>query len=321
MHAALTYVLFIAGFFIVIKGADFLIEGASSIAKKLTVSDLVIGLTIIALGTSAPELMVNIIASLQGKADIAVGNVLGSNIANIFLVLGITAFIFPLVVQKNTVKHAIPLSLLSAVIMGVLANDVFFNGTGFSVLTMGDGIVFISFFLIFMCYTFSLPEDKPDDKQSKPPELGIPKSILLIVAGSAGLALGGKWIVDGAIRVAQLFGISESLVGLTIVAVGTTVPEIATGIVAAYKKKADIIIGNIIGSNIFNICFVLGISAVIRPLPFNRINNFDVYINISAHVLLLLFMFIGAKRLLNKWKGLVFMVLYGCYLTILVIRG
>ncbi|MFH1378891.1 MAG: calcium/sodium antiporter [bacterium] len=321
MSTALIYILFIAGFYIVIKGADLLIDGASSIAKKLHVSDLVIGLTIVALGTSAPELMVNIMASLQGNADIAIGNVLGSNIANILLVLGLTSIIYPLSVQKNTILHAIPLSLLSAVIMGILANDIFFNGTGFSALTLGDGLVLLAFFIIFMFYTFSLSKTAKNLIESKTKEFGIIKSILLVLLGCVGLTLGGKWIVEGAIYAARVLGVSESLIGLTIVAVGTTVPELATGLVAAFKKKADIAIGTVVGSNIFNMFFVLGISAVIRPLPFNTVHNTDVYVNIGVHLLLLVSMFIGAKRLLNKWKGSTFILLYASYIVFLVIRG
>lgn len=315
----LTYLLFIIGFVILVKGADYLVNGASSIAKKFHISDLVIGLTIVALGTSAPELIVNIFASIGGKPDIAIGNVIGSNIANICLVLGLVAVMVPLTVQRSTVIKEIPLSLLSALLLGVLANDVFFDGAGYSALTRTDGFVFLAFFIIFIYYTFSIARDAGPAKKTM--ALGMGKAVLLIVIGSAGLAVGGKWIVDGAVHMARSFGISESLIALTVIAVGTTLPEIAASVVAAYKKNVDIAVGTVIGSNIFNIFFVLGISSIIRPISFNRMNNVDIWAVIFSHLLLMIFMFAGKKRVLNRWKGATFLTAYAGYITFLIIRG
>lgn len=321
MHAILTYILFIIGFVFLIKGADYLIDGASSIAKRFNISDLVIGLTIVALGTSAPELIVNIVASLQGSPQIAIGNVIGSNIANICLVLGIASLIFPLSVKQSTVSKEIPFSLLSAILLGLVANDVIFDQTGFSVISRIDGIVFISFFIIFIYYTFSIPKIPKEELEKKLVQYSISKSLVLIILGCIGLAVGGKWIVDGAVHIARSFGLSESLIALTVIAVGTTLPEITTSVMAALKKNADIAVGNVIGSNIFNIFFVLGISSIIRPIPYSTMNNTDIVVTISVHLILLIFMFTGRKRVINRWKGITFLAVYASYIIFLIRRG
>lgn len=321
MHAILTYILFIIGFVFLIKGADYLIDGASSIAKRFNISDLVIGLTIVALGTSAPELIVNIVASLQGSPQIAIGNVIGSNIANICLVLGIASLIFPLSVKQSTVSKEIPFSLLSAILLGLVANDVIFDQTGFSVISRIDGILFISFFIIFIYYTFSISKIPKEELEKKLVQYSISKSLVLIILGCIGLAVGGKWIVDGAVHIARSFGLSESLIALTVIAVGTTLPEITTSVMAALKKNADIAVGNVIGSNIFNIFFVLGISSIIRPIPYSTMNNTDIVVAISVHLILLIFMFTGRKRVINRWKGITFLTGYASYVIFLIRRG
>ncbi len=316
----LTYVLFITGFVILIKGADALVDGAASVARGLNVSDLVIGLTVVAFGTSTPELFVNIIASFKGNTDIAIGNVLGSNIANVFLILGVSSVIYPLAVTKGTVWKEIPLSLLAAIVLFFTANDQLLDRFGVSAVTRIDGLVFLSFFTIFIYYTFSIAtriEGMEDHVPAK--AYGWTRSILYILLGLAGLILGGKWIVDGAVAIATKFGLSESLVGLTIVAVGTSLPELATSAVAAYKKNAEIAVGNVVGSNIFNIFFVLGISSIIKMLPFQLKNNFDLGVVILSSMLLFLFMFTGKKRSLDRWEGIVFLILYGSYIAFLII--
>jgi cation:H+ antiporter len=318
----ITYLLFIAGFIILIKGADLLVEGASSIAGQFHISDLVIGLTIIAFGTSTPELFVNIIASLKGNTDIAVGNVLGSNISNIFLILGISSIIFPLSVSKGTVWKEIPFSLLAVFILGIMANDHLIDRTGFSILSRADGIIFLSFFVIFIYYTFGIAKRIDGMEELVPKEQhALYKSILMILLGLAGLTLGGKWIVDGAVYFATTFGMSESLVGLTIVAVGTSLPELATSAVAAYKRNVEIAVGNVVGSNIFNIFFVLGISSTIKPLPFKSTSNIDLGVVIIASLLLFMSMFTGQKRSLDRWEGVLFVVIYGIYMGLLIFRG
>ena len=313
------YIFFIIGFFFLIKGADFLVDGASSIARRLNISDLAIGLTVVAFGTSTPELFVNVIASFKGNTDIAVGNVVGSNIANVFLILGISSMIYPLAVSKGTVWKEIPHSLLAAIVLFVTANDQLLDGHQMSDLTRTDGLVFLSFFIIFIYYTFSIAARIDGMEEHVPAKQhGLPLSFLYIVLGLIGLTLGGKWIVDGAIALATKFGMSESLVGLTIVAVGTSLPELATSAVAAYKHNVEIAVGNVVGSNIFNIFFVLGISAIIKPLPFQMKSNRDIGVVIFSSLLLFLFMFTGKKRSLDRWEGLIFLGCYGVFVAYLV---
>ena len=315
-------ILFILGFVLLIKGADFLVEGSSSIAKRLNISDLVIGLTVVAFGTSSPELFVNTIASAQGSSEIAVGNIIGSNIANVFLILGVSAVIFPLAVEKSVVKKGIPLSLLAALLLGVLANDALIDRDAHSGLTRIDGLVFIAFFIIFLYYSFGAVKTVEAAKEHSPEKQhGIAKASLLVVSGLAGLVLGGKWIVDGAVSLASSLGLSQSLVGLTVVAVGTSLPELATSAVAAYKKNAEIAVGNVVGSNIFNVFFVLGASSVIKPLPFQRKQNVDIAVLILANLILFVSMFSGRKRRIDRWEGMLFLLLYGSYITFLIIQG
>jgi len=312
----LVYILFIIGLIFLIKGADFLVDGASSIAGRLNISDLVIGLTVVAFGTSTPELFVNIVASIKGNTDIAIGNVVGSNIANVLLILGVSSIIYPLAVTKGTVWKEIPFSLLAAIVLFITANDQLLDGAQMSALTRIDGLVLLSFFIIFIYYTGSIAtridglEAHAAAKQS-----GWLRSSLYIILGLAGLTLGGKWIVDGAVTLATRFGMSESLVGLTIVAVGTSLPELATSAVAAYKHNADIAVGNVVGSNIFNIFFVLGVSAGIKPLPFQPNYNLDMGVVFISSLLLFLFMFTGKKRSLDRWEGLIFLICYGGFVA------
>ncbi len=315
----LPYILFVIGFVLLIKGADFLVDGASSIARQFNISDLVIGLTVVAFGTSTPELFVNIIASLKGSTDIAIGNVLGSNVSNILLILGISAIIYPLSVTRGTVWKEIPLSLLAAFVLGILANDQLIDKAGLSVLTRIDGIVFICFFCIFIYYTFSIAkriEGMEDQLPSKQRGMGI--SVVLVVLGLVALSVGGKWIVDGAIIMARRLGMSESLVGLTIVAVGTSLPEMATSAIAAYRRNVEIAVGNVVGSNLFNIFFVLGVSSIIKPLPFKTANNLDIGMVIFASLMLFFFAFTGKKNSIDRWEGILFLALYTAYVATLV---
>jgi len=317
----LTYFLFASGFIFLIKGADLLVDGAASIARRLKVSDLVIGLTVVAFGTSTPELFVNLISSFKGNSDIAIGNVLGSNIANVFLILGVSSIIYPLAVTKGTVWKEIPFSLLAAVVLLLAANDQILDRAGASVLTRIDGLIFLCFFTIFIYYTFSIATQVEGmDEHIPARQLGGLRSLIYIIVGLAGLIIGGKWIVDGAIALAAKLGMSESLIGLTIVAVGTSLPELATSAVAAYKKNVEIAVGNVVGSNIFNIFFVLGISAAIRPLPFQSKNNVDLAAVILSSLMLFLFMFTGKKRSLDRWEGIVCLLLYSGYITFLIVN-
>lgn len=316
----LTYLLFALGFLFLIKGADFLVDGSSSLAHRAGVSQLVIGLTIVSLGTSAPELLVNIIASIEGAADVGIGNILGSNIANIFLILGVSSMIYPLLIKKNTTWKEIPLNFLSAIVLLALANDVIIDKADANVLSRIDGIILMIFFIIFIYYTMTIAraENHSDFEYKKH---GIAKALGMVILGIVGLAFGGKWVVDGAVDLALRFGISEALVGLTIVAVGTSLPELATSAVAAYKHNTDIAIGNVVGSNLFNIFWVLGLSAFIKPLPFKEEINTDVFVYMVATVLLFTYAFTGKKRHIDRIEGGILIASYVAYVVFLVIRG
>ena len=316
------YILLIIGFAFLIKGADLLVKGASSMARRFNISDLAIGLTVVAFGTSAPELFINIVAGAKGTTDIAIGNVLGSNIANVFLILGISAIIYPLAVSKGTVWKEIPFSLLAAVVLAFLANDQLIDKQNHSVLLRSDGLILLSFFVIFLYYstTIALGIKGMDDHVPETAH-GTMKSIGLVIMGLIGLIIGGEWIVNGAVHMALKMGLSQSTVGLTVVAVGTSLPELATSAVAAYRKNVDIAVGNVVGSNIFNIFFVLGISAIIHPLPFSSAINIDLGMVILASLMLFIFMFTGKKRSLDRWEGIVSICIYVIYIIFLIYRS
>jgi len=319
----LTYVLLIAGFALLIKGAGLLVDGASSIARRLKVSDLLIGLTIVAFGTSTPELFVNLLASVKGTAAIAVGNILGSNIFNILLILGLSSIIFPLVVTRGTVWKEIPLTLLAAALLGVMAFKPLIIKGSSSGIGRVEGLILLAFFGLFMSYVLRMAgrTDEGDSEPARPKQYTLLKSSFFVLAGFAALFLGAKLVVDAAVTLAQRFGVSESFMGLTIVAAGTSLPEMATSAVAAAKKNCDIAVGNVVGSNIFNIFLILGLSAVIRPMPLQPGNNVDIGVAVLASLLLFVFMFSGKKGSLDRWEGAVFVVLYVGYIIFVVVRG
>lgn len=318
----LVYLLFVAGFIVLIKGADILVEGSSSLARRFNVSDLVIGLTVVAFGTSTPELFVNVIASINGNTDLAISNVLGSNISNIFLILGISSVIFPLKVTKGTVWKEIPFSLLTIIALGIMVNGPFIDDAEQSILARSDGLLLLLFFIIFIYYSCSIALQVDGMEEHAPAvKHSILKSSIMIILGLACLTFGSTWIKDGAVKIATSFGMSENVVGLTIVAIGTSLPELATSVAAAYKRKADIAVGNIVGSNIFNILLVLGISSVIKPLPFSGASNMDIGMVIFASLLLFLFMFTFKKHSLDRREGAVFVFLYLTYISFRVYTG
>lgn len=321
MSSLLTYVLFPIGLLLLLKGADMLVDGASSIAKRLRVPGIVIGLTIVAFGTSMPELMVSILAAARGSTEIAIGNVIGSNIANILLILGVSAVIHPVAAKRNTVLKEIPFSLLAALVVGVLANDVLLDQAASSVIGRADGLILLAFFIIFLYYIFGIIETEAPEADPDIPVFSHGRSVALVALGLAGLVVGGRWLVDGAVLIAQSFGVSESLIGLTVVAVGTSLPEFATSAVAAYKRRSDIAIGNVVGSNIFNIFWVLGISATIRPLPFSPAGNVDVMMAAGASLILFFAMYVGKRHVLERWQGAALTLSYAAYVVFLAIRG
>lgn len=320
-----TTLLFFVGFILLIKSAGFLVDGASSLARRLGISALVIGLTIVSFGTSAPELVVNLAASIEGNTDIAIGNILGSNIANILLILGLSAAVYPLTVSKGTVWKEIPFALLAVMVVAVMANDALIDGAATSVLSRIDGMVLIGFFIIFLYYIFGLttavPGSTSEAATEEPKQYSFMRSGLMIGAGLIGLALGANWIVDGAVAFARYFSVSEALIGLTIVAIGTSLPELATSVMAAYKKDVDIAVGNVVGSNIFNIFWILGVSAAISPLPFSTLFTADIVTALIATLLLFFALFVGKRHTIERSQGIAFVGFYIAYLAYLVLRG
>lgn len=311
--------LLVLGLIILILGADAMVRGAASIANKLKIPPIVVGLTIVAFGTSAPELIVNIFSAMQGSADIAIGNVIGSNISNILLILGVAAIITPLSVKRSTTWKEIPFALLAVVLVFTMGNDLLFDGVGRNAITRTDGFSLMAMFCIFMYYTFTLAKSEGGGDEVK--EYSYSISTILVVVGIGALFLGGKLLVDNAIILARLAGLSEALIGLTIVAVGTSLPELATSVIAAMRKQTDIAVGNIVGSNIFNIFWILGLTSTLLQLPFNPAANFDLLVAILATFLLFLAMFVGNKHKLERWQGILFVLAYIGYLSYLIYRG
>ena len=312
----LQFLLLILGLLLLVKGADWLVDGASVLAKKYNVSDLAIGLTIVAFGTSAPELVVNSVAASGGYPDIVFGNVIGSNNFNLFIILGIAGIITPLSVQSSSVWKEIPFSMLAAIILLLMANN-FFAGSQPN-LSMVEGIGLLLCFVAFLYYVFTQLKSEPSTEVIETKPYSTIKIGLLIFGGLAGLVLGGKLVVDNAVEIAQNLGVSEKIIGLTIIAAGTSLPELATSVVASLKKNNDIAIGNIIGSNIFNIFLILGVSSIIKPLDYQVSFNTDLYILMGGTVFLFLAMFTGKRKSLDRWEAAILLLVYLAYTSYLV---
>lgn len=308
----------ILGLALILVGANALTDGASAIARRWGVSDLVIGLTVVAFGTSAPELVISIVSAVDGSAGLAIGNVVGSNIFNILVIVGVTAMIRPLKVDGGVLGKDIPMVILSALALLAIGNSELLDGAA-AVVTRVDGILLLLFFAIFMRYTFSQAKkaDAPADASPQKP-MAMWKAIIWVAGGLAGLIYGGDCFVDGASGIARSMGVSDAVVGLTIVAAGTSLPELATSVAAALKGKPGIAIGNVIGSNIFNIFMVLGCSAVIRPLPFGSIGNVDLLVLTLACVLFWLFGRFFASRSISRTEGGLLTAMYVAYIAYLV---
>lgn len=295
-------------------------SGASSIAKSKNISDMVIGLTIVSFGTSLPELVINIYSSVQGSGEIAIGNVFGSNIANILLILGISSMVYPLKINKTTIISEIPFSVVAALLVGFLANTFLFEtGTQLN-LSRLDGGILIFFFVLFLIYVFKVSQENLAEEEYQA-KYSLRKSTIYILLGLAGLFAGGKITVDGAVAIARTLGMSEAFIGLTIVAVGTSLPEMVTSAVAAYRRQVDIAVGNVIGSNIFNIFWILGVSALIKPLPFEVAGNMDIIMIIFSSILIILVLPLSRKRSIERWHGAMFVLIYAGYIYYLIQRG
>lgn len=306
--------ILVASLVAIIYGANFLVDGASSIAKKYNIPNIVIGLTIVAFGTSSPELAVSAYSAYTGNAEIAIGNVVGSNIANILLILGFTAVIYPLNILRNTVLKEIPLSLLAAIVIFMMINDIRFSGHQHDIISLADGVILLGFLTIFMYYLIHLARNSNEEEELQILDLPVWRAVGYVIGGLLLLIFGGKYFVEAAVGIATGFGLSKAVIGLTIVAMGTSLPELATSIVAALKRNTDIAVGNVVGSNIFNIFFILGLSSMVAPLPKGNITDIDLYACIIASLILLMSAYTFERHKVTRTEGLIFIVCYVFYI-------
>lgn len=320
MSIVLPIILIIIGFILLIKGADILVDGSSNIAKRFHIPEIIIGLTIVSIGTSLPELFVSVTSSLNGHADMALGNVIGSNICNLLLILGLSATIRPLKFKRETRLIEIPMCLILTIIFGVFCNTA--GG-----ISRTEAVVLLILFAMFIAYTIVMgikgekfdKEDGDEEKQSKDKkQLSIIKDIIYIILGIIGLKVGGDLVVDNATIVAEYFNISEQIISLTIVAIGTSLPELVTSVVAAVKGNSDISIGNILGSNIFNMALIMGIAGLINPMVYNIAYNFEILVLVMTNIILALFPLIPPRNKMSRRNGLIYFILYIAYTLILI---
>lgn len=310
-------VLIIVGFVALVKGADWLVDGASALAKRFGISDLIIGLTVVAFGTSMPEFVVNMVSVAHGTTDLAITNILGSNIINTFVILGLTALVYPIASQKHSRNFDIPLSIIAGFLVLVMVAISSPVESTRSISRIG-GVLLLAFFVFFLYDAFQHAKDhteKETEIKVNKDQMTITKAILLMLCGLAGLTIGGELIVDSAVDIAARCGVSQAIIGLTIVALGTSLPELATSVIAAHKHNCDIAIGNVFGSNIFNVFFVLGTSAVIRPLPAYEGIELDAFMAALGSIIVWLALRTNKERVLQRWGGAVLLLVYASYLT------
>ena len=309
--------MLVIGLVLLVKGADWLVDGASAIAKRSGISDLVIGLTVVAFGTSMPEFVVNMVSVAEGSTDLAITNILGSNIINTFVILDVTALIYPITSQKRSRNFDIPMSIIAGVLVfAFVAVESPFGEECKGISRMG-GIILLVLFGYFLYNTFRHAKDHPDEVEAEETAktIGIGWAVVLVLVGLAGLVLGGEMIVRSAVQIATNLGVSEAIIGLTVVALGTSLPELATSAIAAHKKNSDIALGNVIGSNIFNVFFVLSTSATIRPLPAYDGINMDAWMAVVGSILVWLFVKTNHERQIKRWGGAILLLIYAGYLT------
>ena len=317
----ISFILLIVGFVLLVKGADFFVEGSSTIAKYLKIPSIIIGLTIVAMGTSAPEAAVSIIAGMNGSNEIAVSNVIGSNMFNLLMVVGISAIIKPISIQNQIIKKDYPFMLMVTAVLAVMSFDIVITKGTENIISRSEAIILIIFMCVFMYSLISsaLQSRKNSvEENNEKPKHSIPISIVFTLGGLAGIIIGGQFVVDSAEKIALGFGMSETLVGLTIVAVGTSLPELVTSIVAAKKGESDIAIGNVVGSNIFNILFVLAFSAVITPIGVNALCLIDMLILVA--ITIIAYIFCITKNKVNRVEGIALVAMYVMYMVYAIIR-
>jgi len=324
-------ILIILGFVALVKGADFLVDGASAIAKRFGISDLAIGLTVVAFGTSMPEFVVNMVSVAEGTTDLAITNILGSNIINTFVILGLTALVYPIASQKRSRDFDIPLSIIAGVLVFACVAIRSPWGDVMPAADCGDvrgigrigGIILLMMFIYFLYNTFRHAKDHPKEEATPAPSteegrkttIPIRRAICLVIGGLVGLVVGGELIVKSAVDLATRMGVSEAIIGLTIVALGTSLPELATSVIAATKHNSDIALGNVVGSNIFNVFFVLAISAVVRPLPAYQGIELDAWMAAVGSIIVWMAVKTNKERKIKRWAGALLLLVYGGYLT------
>lgn len=313
----LNILFLIGGLILILVGANCLTDGSASVAKRWGISDLVIGLTIVALGTSSPELVVSIMSASSGNSGMAIGNVVGSNIFNILMIVGVVAIVRPIKVQKSIMSNEIPLVVLSSLALLFMSEDMLFDEASQNIVSRIDGLILLLFFAIFMRYIFSIAKNG-EETESEVKKMSVVKSVIFIVGGLCGLIFGGQLFVDGASGIARSLGASDALIGLTIVACGTSLPELATSVVAAIKGNSGIAIGNVIGSNLFNIFFVLGCSATICPLQLGGITLVDMLTMLGASILFWVFGWFFKERTITRTEGVLMVLAFVAYTICLI---
>jgi cation:H+ antiporter len=317
----MVYVLFVIGFVVLILGANILVDGASSVGARLKMSPIVIGFTIVALGTSLPELIINIFAAAEGETDLAITNVLGSNIMNTLFIIGTSAFIYHIIPRRRTIITLVPISLFASVVLVVFANIQLRDLSLPPAISQAEGMIMVGLLVAYLVFSYRFSKSESELVPDEIKTYSTGRSWGMIAIGVAGLYFGGTWVVDGAVVIASEFGMSSALVGITIIAVATSLPELVTSTIAALKKNSGVAIGNALGSNIFNIFLVLGISSIIRPLPFNTVLNFDMGVMIGSNLVVALFVYVGRGRMITRFEGALMMLVYLAYIFWLVINN
>ena len=316
--------LLIIGLVLILVGANYLTDGASALAQRFRMPEFIIGLTIVAVGTSMPELVVSVMSALGGQSDLAIGNVVGSNIFNAFLILGICALIAPLVLTQSTIQRDIPIGVGASALLLLVALDQTIGLGAVNRIGRLEGVIMVVLYIALMAYTIRLSRkelavsESQEPSEKKPMALWL--SIVMIVGGLCGLIFGGNLFVENATLLARRMGVSDSVIAITLVAGGTSLPELASSVVSLIKGKADMALGNVVGSNIANILLILGVSATINPLTLGGITPLDIFIILLSSVLLLLTAFTFRRRYLDRWEGAIFLLIYGLYIWQLVTR-
>lgn len=315
----LSIISFIVGIVLVILGADWLTKGASGIARRFGVSELVIGLTIVALGTSLPELVISVGSAIKGSSGIALGNVIGSNIFNGLFILGVTALIAPIRFNSRMLTREIPFNLLASVVLILVSGSMLVGGGTGEYITRYSGLLLLCFLAVFVRYTFSIPNDDDDEALEKP--MSICKVLLFILLGLAGLIFGGNIFVNGATELARVAGLSEAVIGITVVSAGSSLPELAVSVSAARKGNVGIALGNVLGSNILNIFLILGCSATITPISLDGFSFVDFYVLLASSLLIYIVTRFGGKAVINRFEGVLLVSGYIAYTTYLIMNA